>query len=201
MARAQGLYSGVVAWLKILLPVAALGLLSTIFLLSRSHDADGRVPFAEALQRAGDAATEMVSAPYYSGSTGRGDLVTMTARSARPGAEGEIEAEELTARMLLTDGSEIELNASRATMLENDQRISLRDGVIITSSDGYVLTTQSLTSSIERIDVESHAAIQGHGPLGTIEAAKMRIEAIDDSNDMQMLFTGGVKLVYHPQNK
>lgn len=201
MARARGLYSRLVAWLKILLPLLALGLLSTIFLLSRSNDPVSKVPFASALQRAGDAATEMVSSPYYAGSTTRGDMVTITAKSARPVSKGIIEADELAARIQMADGSELLLNSELATMREDEQKMNLRGGVVITSSTGYVLTSQSMVSSIDYIDVESLAPVQGEGPLGTLEAAKMRIQAIDDSNDVQMLFTGGVKMVYLPQNK
>ncbi|PYG29187.1 LPS export ABC transporter periplasmic protein LptC [Pelagimonas varians] len=201
MARAQGLYSHVVAWLKILLPLLALGLLSTIFLLSRSNDPVSKVPFASALQRAGDAATEMVSSPHYAGSTARGDLVTITAQSARPGFEGIIEAEELDARIQMKDGSELFLHSAAATMREDEQRINFRGGVVITSSTGYVVTTQSMVSSIEYIDVESLAPVKGEGPLGTLEASKMQIKAIDEGDDVQMLFTGGVKMVYLPQNK
>lgn len=201
MARSQGLYSNVIAWLKILLPLVALGLLSTIFLFSRSSDPVNEVPFADALQRAGDAVTEMVSAPYYAGTTERGDMVTMTARSALPKPSGEIEAEEVSARLQMQDGSEIRLKAERATLQDGDQQVTLRDGVQIESSTGYVLTTQTLVSGIDRIEAESEGAVRGQGPLGTLEAGKMRIETVPGGEDIQMLFTGGVKLLYLPQNK
>lgn len=201
MARAQGHYSRMIAWLKILLPLVALGLLSTIFLFSRSVDPINQLPFSDSIQQAGETLTEMVAAPYYAGETENGDMLTMTARAARPLADGTVEADEPSARMQMTDGSEIRLNAAQATLLDDQHIVEMRGGVEITSSTGYVLTTQTLTSGTDRIEVESHGPVYGEGPLGELEAGKMRIVTIEDSEDVQMLFTGGVKLIYLPQTK
>lgn len=201
MARAQGLYSQVIAWLKILLPLVALGLMSTLFLFSRSTDPVSELPFADNLRRTGDAISEMVSAPHFSGTTSRGDMVTVTAKRALPQVSGDVDAEEVTARLQMQDGSEINLDATRAKVKEGEQRVTMRDGVRITSSTGYELTTDVLVSGINEIDVESAGPVQGSGPLGTLNAGKMRIETVENGKDVQMLFTGGVKLVYLPQNK
>ena len=93
------------------------------------------------------------------------------------------------------------MNAAKATMDEGAQQIRLRDGVTVISSTGYVLTSDSMVSSIDHMDVESLAPVQGEGPLGTLVAGKMHIKQIENSNDIQMLFTDGVKMVYLPQNK
>ncbi|MGH1411971.1 MAG: LPS export ABC transporter periplasmic protein LptC [Pelagimonas sp.] len=201
MARAQGLYSHVIAWLKILLPLVALGLLSTIFLFSRSTDPVNKIPFAETLQRAGDTMTEMVSGPYYAGTTARGDTLTMTARSALPKPSGEIEAKEVSARMQMVDGSELRLKSELATLQDGEQKVTLHGGVHIESSTGYNLLTETLISAIDQIDAESVGPVKGEGPLGTLAAGKMRIKTVEGSEDVQILFTGGVKLLYLPQNK
>ena len=39
--------SRVVAWLRVLLPLAALAILSTLFLLPKSHDPDAAIPYAD----------------------------------------------------------------------------------------------------------------------------------------------------------
>ncbi|MEO0504251.1 MAG: hypothetical protein AAFZ14_13070, partial [Pseudomonadota bacterium] len=67
-------YSRFVAWLKVLLPLAALALLSTLFLLSRNTDPIAAVPFAddELLDRVRD---EQITGPFFSGTTTDGDRV------------------------------------------------------------------------------------------------------------------------------
>ncbi|WGW04393.1 LPS export ABC transporter periplasmic protein LptC [Tropicibacter oceani] len=199
MVRRIGLYSRVIAWLKILLPLAALVLLSTLFLLSRSTEQVLDMPFAEALRGEG-IAREHVGAPYYAGTTESGDMLTMTATSAAPEGEGQIRAEDLAARLRKPDGSEILLNAAHATVRDSDQTALMEGGVRIESSSGYVLNTQTLNSAINRIEAESGGPVQGDGPLGTIEAGKMRIETSDEDGGVQLLFTEGVKLVYTPKD-
>ena len=124
MARARGFHSGVIAWLKILLPLAALALLSTLFLLSRSGEPALSVPFAEAL-RGGETATEQVTNPYYAGTTDRGDALTMTAARARPDGQGVIRADALNATLDFKDGSRLRLNADSASLSDRDRQASL----------------------------------------------------------------------------
>ena len=47
MNGADNVHSRVVGWLKILLPLAALALLSTLFLFSRGSDPTANLPFSE----------------------------------------------------------------------------------------------------------------------------------------------------------
>lgn len=195
MSRNEGLYSRVIAWLKILLPLAALGLLSTLFLLSRSTEPLQDVPFVEALKR--DAVRQQVGTPYFAGTTDQGDVLTMTARTARP-EDGQIVADDLEARMRLSDGSEIRLDAAEATVREADKQAHLRGGVRIESSQGYVLTTEGLVSQYDTVAAESLGPVKGEGPVGRFEAGHLRIAPTGEDGAVQMMFSGGVKLVYQP---
>ncbi|WP_136441991.1 LPS export ABC transporter periplasmic protein LptC [Pacificoceanicola onchidii] len=199
MARADGLYSRVISWLKILLPLIALVLLSTLFLLSRSAEQVLDVPFTGGV--AGDGVNrEQVSAPYYAGTTENGDTLTITASTASPEGNGVIRAQNLAARVRMPNGNEIALKAETATVRESDQWAELEGGVRIESSTGYTLVTETLGAAVDRIEAESGGPVSGSGPLGTLEAGKMRIEPLPDSGDVQLLFTDGVKLVYSPQD-
>lgn len=200
MARPMGLYSRAIAWLKILLPLAALALLSTLFLFSQSREPMQTVPFADTIQD-GDGGGEGVSAPYYAGTTPRGDILTMTARRARPDGEGRIKADDLAARLQLSDGSDIYLDAAGATLRDSDSRAHLAGGVLIRSSAGYVLRTEALISGLDRIEAESLGPVSGEGPGSTLEAGKMEIRAEGDNEDVKLLFSGGVKLIYQPPDK
>jgi lipopolysaccharide export system protein LptC len=197
--RGDGLYSRVIAWLKIVLPLAALALLSTLFLLSRPREPLENLPFVEALQ-AGKA-SEQVNAPYFAGTTTAGDILTMTARKVQPESGGQIQADGLAARVLLTDGSEITLDATVGTLRDRDQRMLLSGGVRIESSQGYVLTTEGLMSRFDEVSAERLGPVQGQGPVGTFEAGRLRIAATGEDGAVQMVFSEGVKLVYQPPDK
>ncbi|MEQ5869407.1 hypothetical protein J4E08_05775 [Sagittula sp. NFXS13] len=200
MARAGGAYSRVIAWLKILLPLAALALLSTLFLLSDSRDTLENVPFADALNQ-GDVATPGVSAPYYSGMTDDGELLTMTARRARPLAGGDIETDMLEARVHLSDGSTLTLIAQMAQVSDSDNALTLGGGVTIQSSQGYVLQTDAMIARTDRVEGETEGHVTGTGPLGTLDAGRMKIVPANENGAVQMHFTDGVKLVYQPPEK
>jgi lipopolysaccharide export system protein LptC len=199
MARDE-VYSRVVAGLKIVLPLAALALLSTLFLLSQDREDGVERAFADVLDT-GEAAREQVNAPHFAGTTERGDLITMTARSARPGSEGRIQAEAFEADLVLKDGSRIRLDAAHATLAGDDARAELSGGVRIESSTGYSLTTDRMRAATDRISGETLDTVRGKGPAGTLEAGKLRIAPDGPEGDSQLLFTGGVKLIYEPEQE
>lgn len=196
MRRGNGLYSRVIAWLKILLPLAALAMLSTLFLLSRPSEPLQDVPFVEALKES--TADERVSAPYYAGTTPRGDVLSVTAKSVRPHEDGLIRADQLEARMRLADGSEITVDAAAADLNDADRQALMQGGVRIESSQGYVLRTEGLLSSLDRVKAESLGPVEGDGPVGRFEAGHLRIAPAGDDDAVQLMFSGGVKLVYQP---
>jgi len=72
--------------MKILLPLAALGLLSTLFLLSRTVDPNQPIPVAEVglEQRA---QKQGASNATFTGVTDEGDLIKLNAEVARPDAK------------------------------------------------------------------------------------------------------------------
>ena len=200
MVRPGEVYSQVIAWLKVLLPLAALALLSTLFLLSQSREPLENVPFATALQ-AGERAAQGVAAPHYSGTLQGGELLTMTAVHARPLQGDDILATDLSARVQTNDGGEIRFDAVQATIHDADREALLEGGVRFESSSGYVLTTKRLLSALDKVAAESLGPVQGEGPLGTLEAGRMRIAPLGESGDVQILFTDGVKLIYRPPEK
>jgi lipopolysaccharide export system protein LptC len=197
MARPSGAYSQVVAWLKILLPLAALALMSTMFLLSRGASLSDQVPIEAAFNQDGTVA-QGVGAPYYSSVTGSGDRVTLMAQTAYPMEDGSITADQLDARIQFADGSRLFLDALNATVEDGADLLTMTGGVRIESSVGYVMTTNAMTSALNQIEAETHGAVQGTGPAGTLEAGKMQIRPSENGEDVQILFTGGVKLVYQP---
>ena len=86
--------SRLIAWLRVLLPLAALAILSTLFLLGRTPDPDDALPYAEV------DAEDMVrdprmTRPEFAGVSKSGAEVTVTADRASPlqGSDSAAEAQ------------------------------------------------------------------------------------------------------------
>lgn len=193
-------YSRMIAWLKVILPLAALGLLSTLFLLSRSVNPTSTIPFAdtEVEERM---RTQQITAPVFAGTTDEGDQIRVTASVVRPGV-GEVgrpEAEDLSAQIDLTKGGRINLSAKKGELNTNNNLVIFRGEVVVENSEGYEVRTEELRSALSRIEAETMGPVTATGPLGDLEAGKMQLLSESEEQNVQMIFTNGVKLIYDPK--
>ena len=192
-------YSRLVAFLKVLLPLAALGILSTLFLLSRSVDPTTTLPFGEAeiSERLRD---ERITGPYFSGTTDTGDQVILTASSARPGGPGELaEARDLAAQIRLARGGTVTLNADIGSFDPAADLARFTGAVRVETATGYRLTTDMLESAVNTLAARSPGQIDGTGPLGRLSAGQMELVTDPDTGTAHMVFKNGVKLIYEPK--
>ncbi|MCR9124934.1 MAG: LPS export ABC transporter periplasmic protein LptC [Rhodobacteraceae bacterium] len=192
-------YSRTVALLKVALPLAALALLSTLFLLSRGTDPDATIPFSDAdiAERLRD---QQVTAPFFSGTTARGDAIMITAAKAKPASAGAAaRTDDMTGRIDLPGGTRITLRAATGTLHPEDDRATFDGAVTIKSTRGFDLRTERLSSALNAIDVETEGAVTGTGLFGRLDAGKMRLRSKTGSADVHLLFNEGVKLIYDPK--
>ena len=196
MAIPDNLHSRLVFWLKILLPILALAILSTLFLFSRRIDTEGALPYSEVdVQEL--ARDQRLTDPQYSTVTDDGSALSVAAAVARPGAGGT--ADDLVMRYDTKDGLRIDLEATSGQIDQTGGQAILRDGVTITTSTGYKLTTSGLDAALDRTKVVSDGAVTATGPLGRIDAGRMELRHGDAGIDGYVLiFNDGVKLVYQP---
>lgn len=193
-------YSRLVAWLKILFPLIALALLSTLFLLSRAIDPEATIPFAETevQERLRD---QQVTGPFYSGTTEAGDLISFSAEKLTTprGAPGTNAAEDLRAVLDLQSGAQIVLDAAQAQVDAAADRAELLGDVRVTTSTGYRIRSERMTSNLTTLDIASPGPVSATSPAGELNAGAMTITNRRGEDGSQMLFTKGVKLVYTPQ--
>jgi len=83
MATRDNAYSRFVQWAKILFPLIALGLLSTMFLFSRNVDPSNAIPFAD-IDVEQIARDQQLSSPRFSGTTSGGASIIVDAETAMP---------------------------------------------------------------------------------------------------------------------
>ncbi|MBC7133074.1 MAG: hypothetical protein H5U16_08210 [Roseovarius sp.] len=201
MARADNTYSRIVAWMKILLPLAALGLLSTLFLIARTVDPTKSVPLSGIdLERR---AQEMgLTNPSFAGVTAQGDAVIIAADMARPdaGSTERASANQVRGEIRLAGGAVIALRAGEARLDQRAMTAALLGGVRITSSTGYVIDAGRLDARLDVLHAESAGPVRAEGPIGTIEAGRMILHHNAATDSAEVLFTSGVVLIYQPQS-
>ncbi|WP_300032890.1 hypothetical protein [uncultured Roseobacter sp.] len=193
-------YSQWVAWLKVALPLMALGILSTLFLLSRSVNPTSSIPFAdEDVQTR--LANQQVSGPYYSGTTADGDQIAFIAETVTsPQAlVGETRAEDVFVRIDMINGTGVTVKSNSASVQLSEDVAELTGNVVLTTSQGYQVRSQLLTARVTELDVRSPETVSAVTPGGDLVAGAMHLRATGPDNNAQMVFTNGVKLLYQPK--
>ena len=200
MARADNTYSRVVAGVKTLLPMAALGLHSTLFLISNTVDPTAPVPTAPAnlAERARDLG---VTAPSFAGVTDTGDEIVFRAATARPLAQGSdrLTAERVAAGIRLAGGAGISIRADAADFDPGARTAGLRGAVLIATTTGYQIETDRLETRLDRLLATTPGPVTATGPLGDITAGRMRLHEAPRGPGAELLFSAGVKLIYRPE--
>ncbi|MCZ0811349.1 MAG: LPS export ABC transporter periplasmic protein LptC [Pseudomonadota bacterium] len=187
--------------MKILLPLAALGLLSTLFLLSRTVDPNQPIPVAEVglEQRAQE---QGASNATFTGVTDEGDLITLNAEVARPDPRDprKILADVVDSRLTLTSGSLIDIVSDEAEVHQDEFTVKLIGDVQITTSTGYRMNTEILNSRFDMLYAQTPGPVTGNGPPGDIDAGRMLLAPNEETGDTHLFFTDGVKVIYQLQN-
>lgn len=169
-------YSKAVRWLKIGLPLLALGLLSAVFLLPRDHGFDGGLIYSTAdLLALGEGLT--VSNPRFTGTTEEGEPFVVSATTATP--DGPDPEEVVLASPEATidqDARSVVLTATTGTLLPKKSLLTLSGAVTLVTSDGYEVTTAHVNANIKTGTLDAPGPVHAVGPQGAIEAGSFRAE-------------------------
>ncbi len=194
------LRSRMVALFKVLLPLAALAILSTLFMLSRSIDPTAKIPFAQQ-DMADRMRDQQVTAPYFSGTTPEGDEINVSASLARPGGKGTpAQATDLSARLKTADGVLITLTSDFGNVAVDSNTATFAGNVEITATNGFLVKTQLLVTALDSVTGNSPGTVTGTSPFGDFTAGQMHISEIIEGGPLHMVFNNGVKLVYDPKD-
>lgn len=198
MAVRDNFHSQLVGWAKIILPLSALALLSTLFLFARKPEQEPVIPFSEIAAIARD---QSISAPQFSGVTDDGSIIAIAARNARPKAEAPslVMVDTLSLSLDGPDGSRVDVT-SGMSVIDTISNTALLEGLArMTTSSGYVMETIGLMADLASGVITSEGALEIQAPYGELTAGRIRIQVSPDGEGQQMLFTDGVRLLYTPQ--
>lgn len=193
-------YSRWVSWLKVLLPLAALALLSTLFLLSRAIDPETVIPFADK-EIQDRLRNQQVTGPFFSGTTASGDLISFSAETLKT-PDGQVasnRAEDVELVVSIVDGSKVTVTAEIAEFDIAKDIAELVGDVVITTSTQFRIISDKLISQLSVLNLKSPGPVEATGPAGNLNAGSMVMTSSDEGKPAQLIFTNGVKLIYTPK--
>lgn len=195
-------HTRLIGWLKVILPLLALVILSTLFLVARTINPDDALPYADV-----DVEERLreprMTAPTYAGLTSDGAALTISADEARPvAADGAgASASALNGLLETPDGGSTQLVAGAGRVDPAARQILLSDGVTVTSSTGWTIVGDRLTADMDTTDIALPDPVTATGPAGVVTADTMRLTQDGTRNGAYLLvFNGTVKLIYQPLN-
>lgn len=196
-------YSRLVAFLKIVLPLIALAILSTLFLISNTIDPSEKIPFAD-IDVEELAREQKIGGPSYSGVSKNGAAYTVVAESATPnfGEDKGMTAHDIRAMIETKGGMTIDFTAPDGKFVEKTDQAIMTGGVRIVTSTGYDITSEVVHSKLDMSELETNSTVKASGPFGNFTAGKMVITqqtGQGGERDYLLVFTEGVNLVYLPQ--
>jgi lipopolysaccharide export system protein LptC len=202
MASYDNAYSRFIALAKIVLPLAALGILSTLFLIARDpgRPSGPNIPFSD-VDVDELAREQRLGAPNYAGVTSDGTAIAMTAETARPDPDkpGRTFASPVHAVLDLPDGTRAVVDARTGTLDRSANNVVLEGDAVVTTSSGYRMRSQRFVAALDETDLVSDGPVTGDGPPGHLEAGSMRLRADREATGQYLLvFKNGVRLIYVP---
>ncbi len=203
----------VVGWLKLVLPLAAIALLSTLFLVSERVDPDRALPFAQVDVQA-LAREPRVDMPRYAGMTEDGAALELTADEVRsdPMAERRLTARALVATVETPDGAVNRIYADEGVIDRSTRKLHLAGNVRLLTGTGYEVQSDALWARLDQTHLESPGPVVSEAPDARIEAGAMQLTLVPQAetpaagggaaaDSYVLVFTGGVRMLYTPEVK
>lgn len=202
MSLSDTAYSKLVAWLKIVLPLTALAILSTLFLLARTPDIDQAIPYADvdidALAR-----EPRITRPDFSGVAPDGTAIQMTAASARPDPDNptRFHADLLEGQIDTPEGTHIRMRAISGVVDTGVGTATLSGDVLLETSTGYAVRTETFTAHLDSTRSESAGPVDVMTPFGHLTAGRFMLTRNAGVSESHVLvFSQGVDLLYDPRD-
>ncbi|MEO0391479.1 MAG: hypothetical protein AAF218_11150 [Pseudomonadota bacterium] len=190
-------YSRLVALLKVVLPLLALALLSTLFLLSQRSSEEVAIPYSEA-EIADRLREQQVTGPFFTATTADGDRIAVTADTMSVILGGN-RAQGIEARMDLVEGGWITLDADMGEVNIAAAHAELQGNVDFTTDRDLNMVSDLMTANLETGSLLSPGPVIGTSPWGRLNAGQMALQTSRNDGPAQLIFTNGVKLVYTPK--
>ena len=198
-----GGYSRFVTITKVVLPLIAIGLLGTVFLITNDDSLEGGFSFSQSDLNALESGLR-IDKPRMFGSNPKGDLYNFVADTLLPDSltPSLIEAQNISGEINYQSGEVIQLSAGKAEFMLEGNQLRLSEGMLVVMSDGSRIVGNGLLAELDTGKITSEGAITATGPLGDIQAGNFRVGYVgEEDEEKQMIwFENGVMLSFKPES-
>lgn len=191
--RRTARYSRFVAVIKVLLPLLAVVILSTVFLLGSDDTFDAAQIFTQADFDALNE-TDVLSRARFAGTTVSGDYLSFSTLRLAPDPlrENVLIFDRLAGSATYVSGLIVQILAPTALYLVTDNQLEVPEGGALTTSDGYRGRMGTLHIDLDTSEITG-TDLDGTGPLGAMTAGAFRITNAGKENRV-IWFTNRVNL-------
>lgn len=199
MAADPGLHSRIVGVLKVGLPLVAIGMLASLFLVQTDR-LGGNLIFSQGdIDALGQGLR--ITNPTFTGTTRGQDQFRFTAALVEPDAAPPERAKitTLAGEVVLHNGPTVELEADAGDLHIPTERLDVAGNVRIRTSEGYRMAAEQATLDLRAGSLVAGNTVETTGPLGRIDSGSLTIQPAAASGEARRFsFGNGVRLVYDP---
>lgn len=189
-----------VALARLGLPIAALALLSMLFMVPERVDPSMASVYAD-VDVSELAREPRIGAPQYAGVTRDGSALMVHAKAATPNANGGTGtlAQDMVAKLETRDGLVADVTARTGRIDPASGQVDFGGGVAVQTSSGYRISTADLSVATDRSQIVAPGRVEADAPFGRIEAGAMALSRPQPEAPYDLVFKDGVRLVYQPK--
>ncbi len=188
-------YTSFVSIMKFALPVLALFLISTVFLLPGLEEQEDAITLEYKQEIVREKQTKMTNPRFLSSDDGNQQYVVTADSALQPDPTSrKVILTNLQADITLQNGQWLSLSAPRGNLDPDAGLLDLDGGIEIFSDSGNQIKTKSAHVSLNEKIIESKEGLKGHGPLGEFEADRLVAQQLRGT----IRFEGNVKMILYP---
>jgi lipopolysaccharide export system protein LptC len=189
-------YTKYVRWMRVVLPLLAMGVVVILVVLSGDNDSLIKTPpnKEDVIKQSSIGRNELL-APRFDTYDKDGRPYAITAERAYQTMDSTdiIYLEKPVADSTMSDGSWVALESVAGTYNQVKQTLFLEGNVKLFHDAGYSLLTEKLDIDLDNNKAVSDVAITGQGPIGQLEASGM----VADGLSNVLIFTGPAKITIY----
>ncbi len=190
-------YSRFVGWMKLMLPLSAVGLVVIVVTWPYLSGREDGIPLSFASIGIGLDENIFMTKARYMGSDDNDQPYTLTAElmAEEEGVSDAIRLTKLQADIMLNNGSWLALTADSGLLIRESQQLTLEGRVNFFSDDGYEFRTERAEINLGTKSAHGEEPIEGQGPFGMLTADSFRLE----NQGASLFFEGNVRMTLYPE--
>ena len=196
MAAFQISYSNTVFYLKLTLVFLGLFALVLIFLSAKKLEPSSEIPFAKDMDF--DILDDGLTNPIYSSMTNSGDELRIAAdQIISTDLKDTALIKSAILRIFSESGSNIFLTSDMALINNGEKSLTFSKNVILKTNDKMEITAPKIFTSLDKTLIQADGPIKGFFGTSNIQAGQLNISKENNSANLVISFTKGVKMVYY----